>query len=81
METKEAIARHQEDIEFDIRQIDFHKKNLLNAEYSIKLWRVFKMTDELFLWLEKSNNFTLYKEQCNRLIGIQNKLKKQYGKI
>jgi hypothetical protein len=78
METKKAIARHQESIEFDQEQIEYYTKRLLEAERDLKVWRVYKMVDELFLWFEMKGNFTLYDKQYNRLKGIQNKLKEQY---
>jgi hypothetical protein len=78
METKKAIARHQDSIEFDQRQIEYYTKRLLEAERDLKIWRVFKMVDELFLWFEMKGNFTLYDKQYNKLKAIQKQLEKQY---
>lgn len=79
METnKESIARHQGSIELDQRQIEYYTKRLLDDEYSLKIWRVFKMVDELFLWFEIKGNYTLYDKQYNKLKAIQKQLKKQY---
>lgn len=78
---KENIERHKRDIAFDQKRIEFNKRQLLDAEYNIKIWRIFKMKDELLLWVDRTNKFTLYKYQWNRLKGIQNKLKKQYCKF
>ena len=77
---EEKIQRYKENIELSQSQIDNHKKCLLNAEYDIKIWRVFKMVDELFLWYEITQNFALYEKQYNRLKDIQNKLKEQYNR-
>jgi hypothetical protein len=74
----EAIARHQDSIEFDQRQIEYYTKRLLEAERDLKIWRVFKMVDELFLWFEMKGNFTLYDKQYNKLKAIQKQLEKQY---
>jgi hypothetical protein len=74
----EAIARHQDSIEFDQEQIEYYKKRLLEAERDLKIWRVFKMVDELFLWFEMKGNFTLYNKQYNKLKAIQKQLEKQY---
>lgn len=78
--TKEAIAKHQKNIESDKSQIEFYKEELRRAEYGIKLWRVFKMVDELFLWYELKQNLYLYDKQYARLKNIQYKLKEQYKK-
>jgi hypothetical protein len=74
----EAIARHQDSIEFDQIQIEYYTKRLLEAERDLKIWRVFKMVDELFLWFEMKGNFTLYDKQYNKLKAIQKQLEKQY---
>lgn len=78
METKKAIAGYQEIIEFDQNQIEKYKKQLLDAEYYIKIWRVFKMVDELFLWFEIKGNYTLYCKQYNKLKAIQKQYEQQY---
>jgi hypothetical protein len=77
METKKAIARHQDSIEFDQIQIEYYTKRLLEAERDLKIWRVFKMVDELFLWFEMKGNFTLYNKQYNKLKAIQKQYEQQ----
>lgn len=82
METKEqAIAKCKLDIAKDIEQITMlekHKNNYPNlsafCEKQIKIWRVHKMTDELFLWYVKGGNFFLYFKQFKLLTNIQSKL-------
>lgn len=79
METhKEAIARFQENIKFDQRQIEFYEREMKRVEHAIKFWRVFKMVDELFLWYELKQNFYLYNKQYTQLKNIQNKLEEQF---
>lgn len=82
METKKAIAGYQESIEFDQRQIEFFKKEIVFAEHKIKIWRIFKMIDKLFLWFEMVDTrptlYNLYCKQYNKLKAIQEQLEKQY---
>lgn len=82
METKElTIAKCKLDIAKDIEQITMFEKhkndypNLLAfCEQQIKIWRVHKMTDELFLWYVESGNCLLYFKQFKLLTNIQSKL-------
>ena len=81
MKTKEqTIQRHKEDIEYCQRQIDFHKKNLIDSEYYLKIWRVYKMKDENHLYYEISGNYDLWWHQVKRLDKIYNNIKILYGK-
>lgn len=82
METKEqTIAKCKLDIAKDIEQITklkTNKNNFANLcdffEQQIKVWRVHKMTDELFLWYVEGGNYTLYLKQFKKLTQIQSKL-------
>jgi hypothetical protein len=75
METKEqTIQRHKEDVMYCQRQIDRYKKKIANAERDIKMWRIFKMIDELHLWYEINEKYEIWKHQLNKLEKIQSKI-------
>ena len=79
METKEeTIQRHKEDVKFCKRQIARYKKQIAIAQREIKIWRIFKMIDELHLWHAINEKNDIWTYQLNRLKKIQSKTK--YGK-
>lgn len=81
METKEQeIQRHKEQIEFCQRQIDFHKRSFIDAEFYIKIWRVYKMKDENHLYHAISGNYDLWWHQAKKLDKIYKKLHTLYKK-
>lgn len=73
METREI------QIDFCKHQIDFFKKQLAQAEYYVKIWRIHKMVTELFLWHDITNKFNLYDIQYKRLEKIREKIEAQFN--